>query len=110
MFKNLPRHSTRSPVARQQRIASSVARQVWNLSTTDDVGRYNFRPRYNFNVTPPVRVLTTMDNNTENTVRTLLSLLLIWSRSQIEPTLTGGFFEYANKRKHPLTPCLPFTV
>ena len=36
------RHSTRSPVARQQTIVSSVARQVWNLSTTDDVGRYNF--------------------------------------------------------------------
>ena len=39
-----------------------------------------------------------MDNNTENTVRTLLSLLLIWSRSQIEPTLTAGFFEYARQR------------
>uniref|UniRef100_A0A8C5C6H4 Signal transducer and activator of transcription n=1 Tax=Gadus morhua TaxID=8049 RepID=A0A8C5C6H4_GADMO len=55
-------------------------------------------------------VLTTMDNNTENTVRTLLSLLLIWSRSQIEPTLTAVFFEYTNKRKRRLTPCLPLTV
>ena len=49
-----------------------------------------------------------MDNNTENTVHTLLSLLLIWSRSQIETTITADFFEYANKRKHRLTPCLPF--
>ena len=26
-------------------------KSVVKLSTTDDVGRYNFRPRYNFNVT-----------------------------------------------------------
>ena len=36
MFVNLSRHSTRSPVARQQTIASSVARQVWNGLRMDD--------------------------------------------------------------------------
>ena len=52
MFKNLPTSFDARMFKNQQTtIASSVARQVWNLSTTDDVGQYNFRPQNNFIVT-----------------------------------------------------------